>query len=96
MQKCVHIATQRFALLIASTPLRSTLLRVMRAGEWDKVTHFAGASFKPRILPENSPTPNTLAPASAAGDRVHAVLAAVLYDDSQLAPTSTLSIWVVA
>jgi hypothetical protein len=38
--------------------------------------HFDGTNFKPHKLPENAPTPTTLAPAHFAGDRVHAVLGA--------------------
>jgi hypothetical protein len=33
-----------------------------------------GISLKPRKLPENAPTPTTMAPAYFAGVRVHAVL----------------------
>jgi hypothetical protein len=36
---------------------------------------FDGINFKPHKLPENAPTPTTMAPALFAGDRVHAVLA---------------------
>ena len=38
---------------------------------------FAGTNSEPRKLPENAPTPTTMAPALFAGDRVHAVLAAL-------------------
>ena len=39
--------------------------------------HFHRTNFELRKLPENAPTPTTPAPAPFAGDRVHALLAAV-------------------
>ena len=40
--------------------------------------YFDGINFKPRKLPENTQTLTTMAPARFAGDRVHAVLGALL------------------
>src|SRR5687767_12175697 len=52
---------------LALCPVRGT-------GGRDKITRFAGTSFKPRKLPGNAVTPITMAPALFAGDRVHTVL----------------------